>query len=126
MTHPSRVSLVAAFAAVYIIWGSTYLAISWAVAEIPPFLTAGGRFLGAGVVFVALGVRAGAARPTARDWLTTALIGLLMAVGGNGLVSWALQRVPSGIGALLVAMVPFWVALIDWLRPHAANDRRDK
>ena len=53
MTHPSRVSLVAAFAAVYIIWGSTYLAISWAVAEIPPFLTAGGRFLGAGLVFVA-------------------------------------------------------------------------
>ena len=121
MTHPSRVSLVAAFAAVYIIWGSTYLAISWAVAEIPPFLTAGGRFLGAGLVFVALGVRAGAARPTARDWLTTALIGLLMAVGGNGLVSWALQRVPSGIGALLVAMVPFWVALIDWLRPRGGR-----
>ena len=118
MTHPSRVSLVAAFAAVYVIWGSTYLAIRWGVAEIPPFLMAGGRFLGAGLVFVALGVRGGAARPTARDWLTTALIGLLMAAGGNGLVSWALQRVPSGIGALLVSMVPFWVTLADWLRPR--------
>ncbi len=117
MTHPSRVSLVAAFAAVYVIWGSTYLAIRWGVAEIPPFLMASGRFLGAGMVFVALGVRGGAARPTARDWLTTALIGTLMAAGGNGGVSWALQRVPSGIGALLVSMVPFWVAAIDWLRP---------
>ena len=121
MTHPSRVSLVAAFAAVYLIWGSTYLAIRWGVAEIPPFLLAGGRFLGAGTVFVALAVHRGTARPTARDWLTTALIGLLMAAGGNGLVSWALQRVPSGIGALLVSMVPFWVVLIDWLRPHGGR-----
>ena len=69
MTQPSRVSLVAAFAAVYIIWGSTYLAIRWGVAEIPPFLMAGGRFLGAGLVFVLLGVRGGAARPTTRDWV---------------------------------------------------------
>ena len=99
MTHPSRVSLVAAFAAVYVIWGSTYLAIRWGVAEIPPFLMAAGRFLGAGAVFVALAAHRGTARPTARDWLTTGLIGLLMAAGGNGLVSWALQRVPSGIGA---------------------------
>ena len=121
MSHPSRVSLVAAFAAVYVIWGSTYLAIRWGVAEIPPFVMAGGRFLGAGTVFVALAVHRGAARPTARDWLTTGLIGMLMAAGGNGGVSWALQRVPSGIGALLVSMVPFWVALIDWLRPHGTR-----
>ena len=121
MSHPSRVSLVAAFAAVYVIWGSTYLAIRWGVAEIPPFLMASGRFLGAGLVFVALAAHRGAARPTARDWLTTALIGLLMAAGGNGLVSWALQRVPSGIGALLVSMVPFWVALADWVRPRGAR-----
>ena len=121
MPHPSRISLVAAFAAVYLIWGSTYLAIRWGVAEIPPFLMAGGRFLSAGLVFVALAASRGAARPTARDWLTTALIGLLMAAGGNGLVSWALQRVPSGLGALLVSMVPFWVALGDWLRPRGAR-----
>ena len=121
MTHPSRVSLVAAFAAVYVIWGSTYLAIRWGVAEIPPFLMAAGRFLGAGAVFVALAAHRGTARPTARDWLTTGLIGLLMAAGGNGLVSWALQRVPSGIGALLVSMVPFWVALADWARPRGAR-----
>ena len=121
MAHPSRVSLVAAFAAVYLIWGSTYLAIRWGVAEIPPFLMAGGRFLAAGLAFVAWAAHRGATRPTARDWMTTGLIGLLMAGGGNGLVSWALQRVPSGIGALLVAMVPFWIALADWLRPRGTR-----
>ncbi len=121
MTRPSRVALVAAFAAVYLIWGSTYLAIRWGVAEIPPFLMAGVRFLAAGTVFVALAFRWGAARPTGYHLLTTGLIGLLMATGGNGLVSWALQRIPSGIGALLVAMVPFWVALADWLRPRGSR-----
>ena len=121
MTRPSRVALVAAFAAVYLIWGSTYLAIRWGVAEIPPFLMAGVRFLAAGAVFVALAARWGAARPTGYHWLTTGLIGVLMATGGNGLVSWALQRIPSGLGALLVAMVPFWVALADWLRPRGGR-----
>lgn len=114
MSRPSRTALVAAFAAVYLIWGSTYLAIRWGVAEIPPFLMAGS-------IFVAWAAHWGAARPTGRDWLATGLIGLLMAAGGNGLVSWALQRVPSGIGALLVAMVPFWIALADWLRPRGAR-----
>ena len=115
--RPSPVALVAAFAAVYVIWGSTYLAIRWGVAEIPPFLMAGVRFIAAGLVFAAWGLRQGAARPTARDWAMTGLVGVLMAAGGNGGVSWALQRVPSGLGALLVSMVPFWVALGDWWRP---------
>ena len=121
MTRPSRVALVAAFAAVYLIWGSTYLAIRWGVAEIPPFRMAGVRFLAAGTVFVALALRWGAPRPPGYHWLTTGLIGVLMATGGNGLVSWALQRIPSGLGALLVGMVPFWVALADWLRPRGVR-----
>ena len=115
--RPSPVALVAAFAAVYVIWGSTYLAIRWGVAEIPPFFMAAVRFVAAGLVFAAWGLRRGAARPTARDWAMTGLVGALMAAGGNGGVSWALQRVPSGLGALLVSMVPFWVALGDWWRP---------
>ena len=121
MTPAPRLALVAAFAAVYVIWGSTYLAIDRGVAEIPPFLMAGVRFLAGGLVFVAWAAHRGAARPTARDWLATAIIGLLMAAGGNGLVSWALQRLPSGMGALLVSMVPFWVTLADWLRPHGTR-----
>lgn len=121
MSRPSRVALVAAFAAVYVIWGSTYLAIDRGVAEIPPFFMACVRFLAGGAVFVAWAAHRGAARPTARDWAATALIGLLMAAGGNGLVSWALLRLPSGMGALLVGMVPLWVALADWLRPRGAR-----
>ncbi len=121
MTPAPRLALVAAFAAVYVIWGSTYLAIDRGVAEIPPFLMAAVRFLAGGLVFVAWAAYRGAARPTARDWLATAVIGLLMAAGGNGLVSWALQRLPSGMGALLVSMVPFWVALADWLRPRGTR-----
>ena len=121
MTPAPRIALVAAFAAVYLIWGSTYLAIDRGVAEIPPFLMAGIRFLSGGLVFVAWAAHRGAARPTARDWAATALIGLLMAAGGNGLVSWALMRLPSGMGALLVGLVPLWVALADWLRPHGAR-----
>ncbi len=123
MSRPSRVALVAAFAAVYVIWGSTYLAIRWGVAEIPPFLMAGVRFVAAGLVFAAWGLRQGAAPPTARDWAMTGLVGVLMAAGGNGGLSWALQRVPSGLGALLVSMVPFWVALADWLRPGGERPR---
>lgn len=118
MHRPSRLGLVAAFAAIYLIWGSTYLAIRFGVAAIPPFLLAGVRFLVAGLAFTAWAWRHGAARPSARDWMTTGVIGLLMASGGNGLVSWALQTVQSGLGALLVGLVPLWVLLVDWLRPN--------
>ena len=61
--------------------------------------------------------------PTARDWITTGIIGVLMAVGGNGLVTWAEQTVPSGLAALLVSMVPFWVVIADWLRPRGHRPR---
>ena len=117
MSRPSRLGLVLAFAAVYLIWGSTYLATRFGVAAIPPFLLAGVRFILGGAAFTAWAWTHGAERPTARDWATTAGIGALMAAGGNGLVSWALQTVQSGLGALLVALVPLWVVLIDWLRP---------
>ena len=125
MHRPSRVAIVAAFAAIYLIWGGTYLAIRFGVAVIPPFLMAGVRFLVGGLAFIAWAWSRGAARPSARDWMTTGLIGILMAVGGNGLVSWALQTVQSGLGALLVGLVPLWVALIDWLKPtgHGPSGR---
>ena len=118
MSRPSRVALVAAFAAIYLIWGSTYLAIRFGVEAIPPFLMAGVRFLVGGVAFIAWAKSRGAGRPSARDWMTTALLGTLMAAGGNGLVSWALQTVQSGLGALLVGLVPLWVVLVDWLKPN--------
>ncbi len=112
-----RVRLVTAFAAVYVLWGSTYLFIRYAVESIPPFLMAGTRHLLAGVILYPLARLRSNEKPTLRNWAATALMGALLLVGGNGGVSWAEQTVPSGVAALLVATVSLWMVLIDWLRP---------
>ena len=101
--------------AIYLIWGSTYLAIRFAVDTIPPFLMAGTRFLIPGLLLVIWRRAAGDPAPTRRQWLSTAFIGLLLLLGGNGLVSWAEQRIDSGIAALLVGTVPIWMVLTDTL-----------
>jgi drug/metabolite transporter (DMT)-like permease len=109
---------VAAFAAVYVIWGSTYLGMAIAVQTIPPLLMAGGRAVIAGsLLYVVMRAR-GAARPEGRHWINSAIIGGLLLFAGNGGVSWAEQTVPSGVTALIVATVPLWMILLDWLRPH--------
>jgi drug/metabolite transporter (DMT)-like permease len=105
-----------ALVAVYVIWGSTYLAIRVAVRTIPPFFMGSIRFLIAGGVLYAVSIRLGereADRPTWRQWRAAAIIGGLLLLGGNGGVAWAEQRVASGIVALVIAMVPIWMALID-------------
>lgn len=111
--------VVAAFATVYLVWGSTYLAIAVAVESIPPFMLAAMRFLSAGVVLYALARLGGSSRPTLREWRSTALVGLLMLMVGNGAVVWSEtgDRVPSGVAALIVGTVPLWMVLVDWLRP---------
>src|SRR5215211_935630 len=113
-----RARLVAAFAAVYVIWGSTYLAIRFAVQTLPPLLMASARFVIAGVL-VLLWARwkNGAAWPNRVEWRVGLVSGTLLLLGGNGGVSWAEQRVPSGIAALLVAVVPVFMVLLEWLRP---------
>ena len=112
-----RARLIAAFAAVYVIWGSTYLAIRFAVETLPPLLMAGARFVIAGVILLLWSrFRDAAARPTRADWRTGLISGSLLLLGGNGGVVWAEQRVPSGIAALLVAVVPLWMVLLDWSR----------
>jgi drug/metabolite transporter (DMT)-like permease len=116
-TPPSRAKLIAAFAALYIIWGSTYLAIRFAIETIPPFLMAGIRFTIAGVLLFAWSRMRGATAPERRHWVSCAVVGLLLLVGGNGAVVWAEQTVPSGLVALLIAIVPCWMVLIEWLRP---------
>ena len=114
-----RVRLIAAFAAVYLVWGSTYLAIRFAVETLPPLLMAGSRFVLAGALLLSWSMASGrGVRPTGADWRTGLISGSLLLVGGNGGVVWAEQRVPSGITALLVAVVPVWMVLLDWLRPH--------
>lgn len=106
-----------AFAAVYLIWGSTYLAIRVGVETIPPFLLAGSRSLIAGVLLLAAAFARTAAPSTWRQWGHAAVGGTLMLTGGNGLVTWAETRVSSSLAALLIAAVPAHVALLDWLRP---------
>jgi len=114
---PSPLALGGGLATVYVIWGSTYLAIRFAVETLPPFLMAGVRFLIAGTLLYGWARWRGVPRATATQWRRATLVGALLLLGGNGLVSLAVTRVPSGLAALLVATVPLWMVLLDALRP---------
>lgn len=121
---PSRLLLVLAFAALYLIWGSTYLAIRFAIETVPPFLMAGARFLFAGAVLYGFARWRGAPAPSRRELGAAVVIGALLLVGGNGGVCWAEQRVPSSLAALLVSIMPLWVVLWDWLRQGGSAPAR--
>ena len=123
-SRASRGQLIAAFAAVYVLWGSTYLAIRFAIETLPPWLMAGARFIVAGIILYAIARLRGARRPTGTNWAATLLIGALLLLGGNGAVVWAETRVPSGLTALLVATVPIWMVLLDWLQPRGNRPTR--
>ena len=112
-SHASKSRLALGFAAVYIFWGSTYLGIRFAVASLPPLFMAGTRHVIAGLLLYILMRRLGAPRPTLQHWKSAGLLGVLLLLGGNGLVSVAEQTVPSGIAALTVAAVPFWMVLLN-------------
>ena len=115
MQEPSRLKIIAAFAGIYLIWGSTYLAILFAIRSIPPLLMAGTRFLLAGIILYA-GARISGEEPSSRaDWRTALIVGACLLLGGNGGVTLAEQYVPSGLAALLVATVPIYIALLSWL-----------
>jgi drug/metabolite transporter (DMT)-like permease len=115
-TNRKRVILIIlAFAAIYVIWGTTYLGIRVAVETIPPFFMAGARFLFAGMlIFIILRVR-NVPMPNRFHWRSAVFIGALLLVGGNGLVTWSEQQVSSSTAALVVATVPLWIALLNWL-----------
>ena len=111
----SAAAIWAALAAIYIIWGSTYLAIRVAIETLPPLLMASVRFLVAGGLLYVWTMLRGArseGRPTASQWRASAIIGTALLLGGNGGVVLAEQTVPSGIAALLVATVPLWMVLL--------------
>lgn len=111
MTASRTVQIALAFAIVYLVWGSTYLAIRVGVQSLPPWLFAGVRFLVAGVLMLAYARLSGARFPTARrDWLTIAGTGLLMLGAGNGLVTWSEQWIESNQAALIVATSALWLA----------------
>ncbi|HVM60530.1 MAG TPA: EamA family transporter [Verrucomicrobiae bacterium] len=113
--RPQRWQVITAFATVYLLWGSTYLGIRFAVETIPPFLMAGSRHCTAGLILYAWARRHGAAKPRLKHWRGAAIVGGLLLLGGNGLLSFAQRRVPSGISALIIGSVPLWMILLEWL-----------
>ena len=106
-----------ALLALYIVWGSTYLAIRFAVETLPPFLHAGLRFLISGLILVIWRRAAGDAMPTRNQWKSLTIIGTLLLLGGNSLVAVAEQRIASGIAALIIGTVPLWLVVIETFRP---------
>lgn len=106
-----------ALIALYIVWGSTYLGIKVAIETIPPFFHAAVRFFISGVILLAWQRGVGSEMPTRKQWISTAIIGNLLLLGGNGLVSWAEQFIPSSIAALIIASVPLFLVILEALRP---------
>jgi len=108
--------LVAAFAAIYIFWGSTYLAIKYAIETLPPFLMAGSRFFIAGsILFLWARLSKDYETPKWEHWRTSIIVGTLLLLGGNGCVVFAQHYIPSSLAALLVATEPLWIVLLGWL-----------
>lgn len=120
----NRTRILLAFAAVYVLWGSTYLFIKFAIDTIPPFLLGASRFVVSGGVLYALARWRGAPKPTALELRLAAITGVLMLGLGNGGVMLAEKTVASGVVALIVSSVPIWVVLIDWLRPRGVRPRK--
>jgi len=111
-----KTKLWTALIALYIVWGSTYLAIRFAVETIPPFFHASLRFLVSGAILFIWRRAAGDEKPSLANWKSTAIVGTFLLLGGNGLVGLAEKSVPSGIAALLITTSPFWLVLFESLR----------
>ena len=123
-TRPHVGRLFLSFAAIYLIWGSTFLAIRFAVATIPPLLMMGGRSAGAGAILYLSSRLSGAPKPRPRQWVDSFLIGSLLFLVCHGVLAWAEQRVASGPASLMSATIPLWMVVLDWVagtgpRPRA-------
>ncbi|MBL8051128.1 MAG: EamA family transporter, partial [Anaerolineales bacterium] len=105
----------------YIVWGSTYFGIKVAIETIPPFFHAGIRFLVSGLILVIWQRAVGSAMPTRNQWISTFVIGNLLLLGGNGLVAWAEQTIPSGIAALIIGSVPLFLVIMEAVRPKGVK-----
>jgi drug/metabolite transporter (DMT)-like permease len=114
MAAPRRTLVIIAFAALYLIWGSTYLGIRFAIETIPPFLMAGARFVLAGVIMYAIAWSQGIERSGWANWRTSLIIGACLLLCGNGGVTISEKYIDSGLAALIVAIVPIYIALLGW------------
>ncbi|MDO9509598.1 MAG: EamA family transporter [Thermovirgaceae bacterium] len=110
----SRWLIIAMFAALYVTWSTTYLAIHYMVLTIPPYLSSGMRFLVAGGILYAI-ARPRTQAPSLQNWRACFVTGALIILLGNGGIVWAQQRIPSGLTALLIATMPLWIVILNWL-----------
>jgi drug/metabolite transporter (DMT)-like permease len=108
-------SIWAALLALYLFWGTNFLAIRWAAEAMPPFLMMGVRSLMAGALLFGWARFRDGARPAAAHWPPAAAVGIVLFLGCHGLLAWAEQTVPSGVAALVLATIPVWMTLLDWL-----------
>jgi drug/metabolite transporter (DMT)-like permease len=112
-----RGPVILAFATIYAIWGSTYLALALALQSLPPFLLVGARSVAGGLILLGIEQSRGGALPRAGAWMPAALGGLLLFVGCHGSLAYAQQYVPSGLAAVMIATVPFWFVLLNFALP---------
>src|SRR5437764_6314731 len=115
MAVSGKIQVIAAFAALYLFWGSTYLGILFAIQSIPPFLMAGARFLLAGLIMFAIARTQGPLRSTSAEWRTSLIVGGCLLLGGNGGVTLSEKFIESGLASLIVATVPIYITLLGWL-----------
>jgi drug/metabolite transporter (DMT)-like permease len=113
---PSRSLRILAYAAIYFLWGASFLAIRVVVASVPPLLAAAFRFLLAGVVLFLWALMRGSSFPKLQEWRSATLLGVGMFALDYGPLFWAEQRVASGIAAVIAALIPVWVAIFEWTR----------
>lgn len=120
---PSRSVRLLSFAAIYLLWGASFLAIREIVATVPPILAAGFRFLSAGLILFAWSQMRGDSFPRLSEWRSALLLGIVMFACNYGPLFWAEQRVPSGVAAIISALIPVWVGIFEWTRSGSAIPR---
>ncbi len=123
MPRPGRAAIVLAFAALYLIWGSTYLGIRFAIETIPPFLMAGSRFFLAGLIIYSVARLRGEPRPAPATWRASFIVGACLIFCGNGGVTFSQQFIASGLASVMVATVPIHMTLLGWLSRTAPRPR---
>src|ERR1043166_1577754 len=115
MALAKKVKIIIAFAALYVIWGSTYLAILFSIQSIPPFLMAGARFVLAGLIMFGIARTQGPLTSTWEEWRTSLIVGGCLLLGGNGGVTLSEKFIETGLASLIVATVPIYITLLGWL-----------
>jgi len=108
-----RLKIFLSFLVIYFVWGSTYIAIRFSIETIPPFVMAGIRFVLSGLLLFVWSYRRDRVLPRASEIRKSAAVGILLLVGGNGTLTWSEQYIPSGLAALILAMIPVWMVWLD-------------